>query len=565
LSLPYFISKRLLKNEVKGKKVSRPIVRISIISIALSVVVNLVTIAVVTGFQHEVQDKITGFGSHITIFNGGENTIYESDPIRKDQAFYPSLKEEEGIKDIQYFGYKPVLLQSDKKEQHVKLTNGKDTTLLQQEIHGALLKGVDGSYDLSFFHEHLKQGRLPRFDGDEPSDEIMLSQRVCQNLNIGLNARVRAFFVKNQPVKRIFKVVGIYNTGLEEFDKKMVIADLRHVQELNDWGINASIQVDDTLYNGQLIVRGLVNGSNGDYFFDWGNGGENYAGFTICPYRDTVIRLIVSRIEKQGFKTKVSKEWVDTAYIDIQVKGKKDADCIFKTNDNGEIIKEYLNEKGTRFKLNAGKKTIIIEYRNGRGSSSYFVGGFEVSVKNWKQLEEIENRLKREFELIPTKHGESLHVESIRASQRDIFVWLGFLDVNVVIILSLMLLIGIINMGSALLVLILVRSNFIGVLKSMGASNWVIRKVFLWQAGFLILRGMLIGNTIALMICAIQYYFHPFGLNPEVYYLDKVPIELNFVPWLLLNLTTLAVCLAALLIPSYLITRIQPARSIRFN
>jgi lipoprotein-releasing system permease protein len=142
---------------------------------------------------------------------------------------------------------------------------------------------------------------------------------------------------------------------------------------------------------------------------------------------------------------------------------------------------------------------------------------------------------------------------------------LSFLDVNVIIILTLMFIIGIINMGSALLVLILVRTSFIGVLKSLGASNWSIQKIFLYQVGQLIWKGMLIGNCVGILVCTIQYFFKPFSLNPEVYYLDSVPVEFTWVSWFLLNISTLVICLTALLLPSILITRIQPAKAVRFN
>jgi lipoprotein-releasing system permease protein len=120
-------------------------------------------------------------------------------------------------------------------------------------------------------------------------------------------------------------------------------------------------------------------------------------------------------------------------------------------------------------------------------------------------------------------------------------------------------------MGSALLVLILVRTNFIGMMKAMGANNWMIRKVFLIQAGFLILRGMVIGNVIGLGLCGIQYFFGVFTLNPEVYYLSKVPVEINLLSWITLNVATLVICLSALIIPSIVITRIRPIKAIRFN
>ena len=565
LSFEYFISKKVLKSEVQGKKVSRPIVRISIISITLAVVVNLITIAVVTGFQHEVREKVSGFGSHIFIMSSGENSIYESEPILKNQAFFSNLKKDNEIQTIHYIAYKPVLFQSNKKDRQFKLKSGKDTSYIQQEIQGAILKGIDYNYDLSFFKQHLKSGRLPKFSKDSISPEIIISKRIARDLNLEIGEEVKAFFVKNQPVKRIFKLVGIYETGLEEFDKKMAIGDIRIVQELNDWGIKASIIIADTLSNGELIVKADISGGNGNYRFDWGKGYEQYSGFTICPVKDTIIRLIVSdywmKINGENEQTSIP----DTAYLKLKIKGTAYSACDFKTNNDKELIRTYLNDDGSKYSLSAINKTLVFNQINGKGSSSNYVGGFEVSVKDWNKLPEIVDRLKKQLELIPTKDNESLSVKSIIDTQSDIFVWLGFLDLNVLIIITLMILIGIINMGSALLVLILVRTNFIGIMKAMGASNWSIRKIFLIQAAFLILRGMLWGNIIGLSLCALQYFFGIITLNPEVYYLSQVPVEITFSSWAALNIGTILVCLSALIIPSVVITRINPVKAIRFN
>jgi lipoprotein-releasing system permease protein len=168
-------------------------------------------------------------------------------------------------------------------------------------------------------------------------------------------------------------------------------------------------------------------------------------------------------------------------------------------------------------------------------------------------------------ELIPDESGAMLEVNSIKDTEKELFLWLGFLDINVLIILVLMLLIGIINMGSAMLVLIVVRTNFIGMMKAIGASNWKIRKVFLIQAGYLILRGMFWGNFIGIGFCFLQKYTGLISLNPEVYYLSQVPIQLDLVHVIMLNLGTLIICLLALVIPSYVITRINPVKAIRFD
>lgn len=156
-------------------------------------------------------------------------------------------------------------------------------------------------------------------------------------------------------------------------------------------------------------------------------------------------------------------------------------------------------------------------------------------------------------------------VRTIKEEQREIFLWLDFLDLNVLIILVLMILIGIINMGSGLLVLIITKTQLIGLLKALGANNWSIRKLFLHQAVFIIVRGMIIGNIIGIGICLLQSYFSIIPLNPEVYYLDAVPIELNFWHILFLNIGTLIVCTAALIVPSYVITKISPIKALKFD
>jgi len=127
----FFIARKVNKNVVDGKKVSQPIVKISIICIAIAMLVNIITLAVVKGFQDEVRNKVIGFGSHAIITKSGENSIFESEPILKQQSFYPSLKKESYLQHIQPVAYKPVVLQSDTKGTY------------NQEIEGVLMKGID--------------------------------------------------------------------------------------------------------------------------------------------------------------------------------------------------------------------------------------------------------------------------------------------------------------------------------------------------------------------------------------------------------------------------------------
>lgn len=565
LAFEYFISKKTLKSVVQGKKVSKPIVRISIISIALAVIVNLITIAVVTGFQQEVRQKISGFGAHIFVMAAGENTVYESEAIRGDQEFISSIENDAEVKSIYPVGYKPVLFQSEKNEVSYTLPNGKDTMEIQQDVFGAIIKGVDENYNWEFFKNYLKEGKLPDFKKEAENNFILISQKLSNDLHYSVGDTVVAFFVKNQPVRRAFVVSGIYSTGLEEFDKKIAIGNLKHVQELNDWGIKASIDIADTLYEGQLIIKADVTGGNGNFRYDWGKGYEEFAGFLLCPFRDTTIRLIASDYYVNINATDEETSLADTAYLKITIDGLGRSFCDVQHDDFDEIERTYLNDDGSKFSIKASQKTIKFEAIDGKGSSHNYVGGFEIMLNDWSTLDATFKRIKKKIDFIPNQYDELLMTTSIKDNQREIFVWLDFLDINVVIILVLMILIGIINMGSALLVLILIRSNFIGMMKAMGATNWSIRKIFLIQATFLISRGMIWGNIIGLGICFAQKYLGIFKLNPEVYYLSEVPIELTFSHWLILNAGTLLVCVLALILPSIVITRISPVKAIKFD
>lgn len=540
--------------------------RISVISIALAMIVNLITIAIVTGFQQEVRQKISGFGSHIFLMAEGEGTMYEGSPFVQSASLHKTLGSVEGVKTVQPVGFKPVLFQSNKSEITYQLPDGKDTTEYQLEVSGSVIKGVNHAFDWSFFQEHMVEGRVPNIKKDTLCNEILISKKMSSQLAYKVGDEVNAFFVRNQPVKRKFKVVGIYRSGMEEFDKKMVVGDLKYVQQLNDWGILARINVADTLdESGNLIIFGDITGGNGNYRYDWGKGFERHRGFITCPRKDTLIRLIVSDywtdIDAPLSETTIA----DTAFLEIRIDGDAHSSCSFSLNELGEVNKEYLDESGKKFKINAGTKTITFKSIEGQGSSTSYIGGLEVIVNSWDELLPTFDQIKKMVSFKPDERGQILKVTSIMDNESDVFVWLSFLDINVWIILTLMVLIGIINMGSALLVLILIRSNFIGLLKSMGATNWYIRKIFLYQAGFLIGRGMIFGNIIGITLCLLQEQFGLFPLNPEVYYLSEVPIELNLLHIILLNAGTMIVCISALIIPSMVIARIQPAKSIKFN
>src|SRR5690606_4706785 len=186
------------------------------------------------------------------------------------------------------------------------------------------------------------------------------------------------------------------------------------------------------------------------------------------------------------------------------------------------------------------------------------VGAFEVFLTDFSSIEQKANEVYLET-------SSTLDSRSIIDKYVYIFDWLKLFDFNIVVILVIMVVVATINMVVALLVLILERTQMIGILKALGADNQSIRKIFLYNAFYLILRGLAFGNVIGIGILLIQKYFGVVKLNPENYHVNQAPVYLDFGYILLLNVGTVFVCLAVLLIPSYIITRISPVKSIRFD
>lgn len=193
------------------------------------------------------------------------------------------------------------------------------------------------------------------------------------------------------------------------------------------------------------------------------------------------------------------------------------------------------------------------------------ISGYEILVKNFKTLPDQEKAVHNLLLRNTVANGPVLQVVSIREKYRHIFDWLGLLDMNVWVILTLMVLVAGFNMVSSLLVVILERAQMIGILKAMGARNWSIRKVFLYFSVMLILKALVLGNILGIGICLIQQYTHVLKLDPTSYYLEYIPINLTIGHLVLLNVGTIAVTMLMLLLPSYFITKVSPEKIIRFE
>ena len=186
------------------------------------------------------------------------------------------------------------------------------------------------------------------------------------------------------------------------------------------------------------------------------------------------------------------------------------------------------------------------------------VGGYELRVTNFEKLDEANNFLK---DFMPLK----LRSYTITDTYPAIFVWLDELNVNSTVMLILMILVGTINMISALLIIILERTSLIGILKAMGANNWTIQKIFLFNAAYLIGIGMVLGNIFGLGISFFQSKTHFFTLDESSYYMKFIPMQLQFWDIVMLNVGTLLICMLVMIGPSTLVAKISPVKAIRFK
>lgn len=406
LNLSYFISKRISKAE-KGS-FSSTIHIVSVVSIALGLATMIVAFLILFGFKNEIRDKLVSFGAHFQISQFSLSNTVDTNPVSVNGIFAGAAASYDFIDHVQSYAYKAGLLRTD------------------EEVYGVMLKGVGPDFDLDRFRQNIVEGSFIQFPDSGYSSQTVLSRKIARALQLDIGSDVIMMFIQNDQTRyRRLEVAGIYDTGMEEFDDKIILGDLGLIQRLNNW--------PDTL-----------------------------------------------------------------------------------------------------------------------------VGGVEVYIKDFNQLDKAEEKLFDEV-------GYNLYVEKITDAYMEVFDWLALINQNVYIFLSIILFIACFNMVSALLILIMERTQMIGVLKAMGAQNRQIRGIFMNNGLLLIVKGLFWGNLVGIGFGVLQYYFKIFPLDPENYYMNYVPIDWNWPTIFLLNLLTLAIVGSALLIPTLIISRINPIRSIRFD
>ncbi|MCK5538612.1 MAG: ABC transporter permease [Bacteroidales bacterium] len=414
MKVEYFIARKTIFAQKGKRNTTSTILAFAVFSIALGLAFMIISVAISVGFKKEIKEKLSGFGSHIQIVYFDSNTSFESDPINKNQFFYPYLDTIQGIRHINIYARKPGIIKSN------------------NETQGIVLKGVDVDFDWSYFSSKLVKGDTLHITNKSKSNEIIVSKYLADLLDLEIGQALHVYFVQNPPRARKFIVSGIYSTGLEDFDKLFAICDIKHIQKLNNWSENQ-------------------------------------------------------------------------------------------------------------------------------------ITGFEVWLDDFEEIDNLEHTVINIAGNFFTEDGSRLRVISIKDLYPQIFDWLNLINANVWIILSIMTIVVVINMITALLILIIDRLKMIATLKALGATNWQIQKIFTLNAVYLIIKGFLIGDVLAIGIVFIQHKFKLIPLDPASYYMEYVPMELNVMHILFINLGVLGIVSGVMLLSSRIIARFKPSLILNFD
>lgn len=410
LNLAFHIARRIAFN--RQKSFSRFIIRLSVVATALSVMAMILTLAFVNGFQETVSQKVFSFWGHVRVqkYEPNKSLVAEETPIEKSEAIASLIRKEPGVQQVQTFATKSAVLEKNK------------------EIEGVLLKGIEKAYDSSRLKPYLLNGRWLSFNDSSYNRELLVSAQLAAQLRIELNDTIRVYFISSMDGARTYrklKVVGIYKTGIEEYDRLFVLGDLRLIQRVNDWAPNQT-------------------------------------------------------------------------------------------------------------------------------------GGYEIFLDDYRKIDLVNARL-----------SDALQAEWMSRSIRDvypnIFDWLNIQDVNRNVIFIVMSVVAIINLITCLLILILERTRMVGILKSLGADDTLIRRIFLYHATVITLAGIGIGLLGGVGICLLQQATSFIKLDESSYYVSVAPVKIIWWQVAAVCAGTALVCYAALILPTWLVKKIRPVKAIQFR
>ena len=367
----------------------------------------ILAFAIFAGFKNNIQEKIFSFASHIQAKKWVDSYSYEELPVSKSLYLYQNGLDIDGVEHIQVYSRKPCILKTN------------------EEVSGAVMKGVGSDFDTTRFVDNLIDGRFINLKDKNYSTEIIISKKIAQRLQLNLNDDLVVYFVQDPPRLRKMTIKGIYETGIEDFDDLVILGDIRLIQRLNGW-------------------------------------------------------------------------------------------------------------------------------------DSTQVGGFEIFIKDFDRIDDT-------FDKVWDDMDPELGISKVTELYMQFFDWFIMLNRNVFVVLIVILFVAGFNVISVTLIMITERTNMIGTLKALGSSNGQIRKIFIYNGSRLILKGLVIGNILAIGFGYFQNKFKIIPLDPVNYYMDAVPVIFDWKIIILINLGFVLLVSLILMIPTYIIARFEPIKAIKFS
>lgn len=405
-----YMASRFRKSSSYKNTVSSPIIKISVLSISIGIIMMIISISSSVGLQKTIKSKVSSFFGDISISN------------------FQNISSESSIEPID-FSINHKYLRDNNKIYHIQKVAYKSGLIINNDsFEGVVLKGISTDFNWEHFSKYITKGRILNIS-DSISNEVIISENLSKKLDINLHEKFKATFFKQNslstPNQRIFKVAGIYESGLIEFDEIYFFGDIKHIQKMNRW----------------------------------------------------------------------------------------------KNNQ---------------------------------------VGNIELFLQDQSDIEKVSTLLYEET-------SSQISVMSILEKFPEIFNWIALFDINVLLIIIIMILVGGINMITALLVTVLEKTQIVGILKTLGSSNKSIKTIFLINGVYLISIGLVIGNFIAIGLIQLQNYTGLIKLDPNTYYVTELPFNFDLISIIILNISVLFFCFLMLIVPSFVISKISPSESIKIK
>lgn len=405
-----YMASRFRKSSSYKNTVSSPIIKISVLSISIGIIMMIISISSSVGLQKTIKSKVSSFFGDISISN------------------FQNISSESSIEPID-FSINHKYLRDNNKIYHIQKVAYKSGLIINNDsFEGVVLKGISTDFNWEHFSKYITKGRILNIS-DSISNEVIISENLSKKLDINLHEKFKATFFKQNslstPNQRIFKVAGIYESGLIEFDEIYFFGDIKHIQKMNRW----------------------------------------------------------------------------------------------KNNQ---------------------------------------VGNIELFLQDQSDIEKVSTLLYEET-------SSQISVMSILEKFPEIFNWIALFDINVLLIIIIMILVGGINMITALLVTVLEKTQIVGILKTLGSSNKSIKTIFLINGVYLISLGLVIGNFIAIGLIQLQNYTGLIKLDPNTYYVTEIPFDFDLISIIILNISVLFFCFLMLIVPSFVISKISPSESIKIK